>query len=113
MLLAKLTEPVEKIYQKAGLETEVVTAQYLAASVNDYTMGVVQQTFYYKIGKVEFDDEQNPISFQPVIRGYVELTEEEFSSWGTDDFVALQAIATKLGLQVEEQLKINGAELGS
>jgi hypothetical protein len=106
MLLGKLKEPVQKIYQGEGLSTVTVTAEYLAASVNDYAMGTTKQQFYYKIGKVKFDDEGVAIAFDPVIRGYVVLTDEDFADWGTDDFVALQAVATKLGIEVTERLTL-------
>ena len=68
MLLGKLTQPVEKIYQGEGLQTTTVSAEYIAAQVNNYTMGQLKTQFYYKIGKVEFNDQNEPISFDPVIR---------------------------------------------
>jgi len=107
MLLGKLKEPVEKIYQSEGLSTITVTAEYIAASATDYVMGTTEQRFYYKIGKVKFDDEGNPVKFDPVIRGSISLTEEDFADWGTDDFIALQAIATKLGIEVTDRLVID------
>jgi hypothetical protein len=106
MLLGKLKEPVEKIYQGPGLTTVTVTGEYLAASANDYVMGTTKQEFYYKIGKVKFDEEGTAIAFDAVIRGYVILTEEDFADWGTDDFVVLQAIAIKLGIEVTERLTL-------
>jgi len=85
MLLGKLTQPVEKIYQGEGLQTIKVSAEYLAAQLDNYTMGQLKSQFYYKIGKVEFDDENKPTSFNPVIKGYVlakalniELEKEQF-----------------------------------
>jgi hypothetical protein len=103
MLLAKLTQPVEKIYQGVGLQTITVSAEYLAAQVDNYTMGQLKTQFYYKIGKVEFDEQDNPITFDPVIRGYVVVDAEDLENWGTDDFVALQAVASALNLEVEDE----------
>jgi hypothetical protein len=109
MLLAKLTQPVEKIYQGEGLQTITVEAQYLAAQVDNYVMGQLKTQFYYKIGKVEFDGQDNPITFDPVIRGYVMVDAADLENWGTDDFVALQAVANALNVELEdEQLVLEG-----
>jgi hypothetical protein len=103
MLLAKLTQPVEKIYQGPGLSTITVEAQYLAAQVDNYTMGQLKTNFYYKIGKVEFDGQNNPITFDPVIRGTVQVEAADLENWGTDDFVALEAVAKALEVELEDE----------
>jgi hypothetical protein len=109
MLLAKLTQPVEKIYQGEGLQTITVEAQYLAAQVDNYVMGQLKTQFYYKIGKVEFDGQDNPITFDPVIRGYVMVDAADLENWGIDDFIALQAVANALNVELEdEQLVLEG-----
>ena len=103
MLLGKLTQPVQKIYQGEGLQTITVTAEYIAAQVDNYIMGQLKTQFYYKIGKVEFDEQNNPITFDPVIRGYVDVDVSNLENWGTDDFVALQAVASVLNIELEEE----------
>jgi len=103
MLLGKLTQPVQKIYQGEGLQTITVTAEYLAAQVDNYTMGQLKTSFYYKIGKVEFDEQNKPITFDPVIRGTVSVDAADLENWGTDDFVALQAVASALNIELEEE----------
>lgn len=108
MLLVKLKQPVEKIYQGEGLNNITVTAEYLAAQINNYTMGEVKTDFYYKIGKVYFDDDK-PIQFDPVIRGYVTVSENDLSDWGIDDYVALKAVSIALGVEIEETpIRIEG-----
>jgi hypothetical protein len=109
MIIAKLTQPVEKTYQGQGLQTITVEAQYLAAQVDNYVMGQLKTQFYYKIGKVEFDGQNNPITFDPVIRGYVIVDAADLQNWGTNDFVALQAVANALNVELEdEQLVLEG-----
>jgi hypothetical protein len=103
MLIAKLTQPVSKIYQMDGLNTTTVTAQYLAAQVVNYAMGQLKTNFYYKIGKVKFDETSKIIEFDPVIRGTVQVEISDLENWGTDDFVALEAIAKALGVELEEE----------
>ena len=103
MLLGKLTQPVEKIYQGEGLQTIKVSAEYLSAQLDNYTMGQLKSQFYYKIGKVEFDDENKPTSFNPVIKGYVFIDVVDLENWGTDDFVALQVVAKALNIELEKE----------
>jgi hypothetical protein len=103
MLLGKLTQPVQKIYQGEGLQTITVTAEYLAAQVDNYTMGQLKTQFYYKIGKVEFNEQNNPITFDPVIRGTISVDAADLENWGIDDFVALQAVASALNVELEEE----------
>jgi hypothetical protein len=103
MLLGKLTQPVQKIYQGEGLQTITVTAEYLAAQVDNYTMGQLKTVFYYKIGKVEFDEDNKPTKFDPVIRGTVQVEAADLENWGKDDFVALQAVASALNVELEEE----------
>jgi len=102
MLLAKLTKPVEKIYQNGGLNQTKVSAEYLAANIGSYAMGEIKTNFYYKIGKVEFDEKGKITNFNPVIRGFVDIDAKDLAEWGTDDFVALKAVAKALGVEVEE-----------
>jgi len=101
MLVVKLKNPVEKIYQGNGLETITVSAEYLASQIENYTMGQLKTQFYYKIGKVSFKDDK-PLKFEPVIRGYVTLDESDLENWGLDDFIALKAVASKLGLEIDD-----------
>lgn len=108
MILLKLKEPVEKIYQGEGLDTVTVTAEYLAAQVDNYTMGELKTEFYYKIGKVTFEGD-NPTHFEPVIRGFITVNEEDLLDWGVDDYVALKAVAKSLNIEIEETpIKIEG-----
>jgi uncharacterized GH25 family protein len=101
MLLVKLKTPVEKIYQGEGLSTITVTAEYLSSQVENYTMGQLKTQFYYKIGKVTFKDGK-PLKFDPVIKGYITVSVEDLEEWGTDDFIALQAVAKNLNIEIED-----------
>lgn len=108
MLLGKLKNPVVKIYQTDGLNTTTVTAEYLAANVENYVLGELKTSFYYKIGKVEFDDEGNVIKFNPVIRGNIQVSSEDLENWGVDDSVALIAVAKALNVEVVEFIDYKG-----
>lgn len=111
MLIAKLKEPLEKIYQGPGISTITATCEYIAVSAENYEMNSSSTHFYYKIGKIEFDNENNPIKFEAIIRGYIDLTAEELIDWGTDDYFAIKAVANKLGVELNEEIKINSPNI--
>lgn len=107
MLIAKLKEPVDKVYQGEGLETITVSAQYLCASTIDYDLGSENVIFYYKIGKIILDEDNKPSDFKRVISGHIKLNSNDLKDWGTDDFEGLKAIAKKLGVEIEETFKLD------
>jgi len=107
MLIAKLTQPIEKIYQGPGLSTITVSCEYMSVAVENYEMDQPESNFYYKIGNVEFTEEGAVSKFEPVIRGYITLTSEELSDWGTDDYNAIKAVALKLGIELDEEVRLN------
>lgn len=111
MLIAKLKEPLEKIYQGPGITTILVSCEYMSVSVERYQMNQEQSNFYYKIGKMKFDEENNPLRFEPIIRGYVVLSAEELADWGTDDYVAIKCVADKLGIALDESVRINAPSI--
>jgi hypothetical protein len=111
MLIAKLKEPVEKIYQGPDLTTITVSCQYMSVAVENYEMNQPKTNFYYKIGNVEFTEEGTVEKFKPVIRGYTVLTSEELSDWGTDDFNAIKAVALKLGIELDEEVRLNAQKI--
>lgn len=111
MLIGKLINPVDKIYQGPGLTTITVSCQYISVSVENYEMNQPESNFYYKVGNVEFNEEGTVKSFEPLIRGYIRLTSEELSDWGTDDFNAVKAVALKLGVELDEEVRLNAETL--
>jgi hypothetical protein len=105
MILVKLTEPVTKAYSGPGLTQIVVSGSYLTANAQDYVLGQSNTRFYFKIGDVTTNDSGSITEFKPFIREHINLTSEELAGWGTDDFAALEAIATKLNLEVESEIE--------
>lgn len=111
MLIAKLKEPLSKIYQGTGITTITVSCEYMSVSVENYQMSQEHYNFYYKIGKMKFDEENNPLHFEPIIRGYIFLSALEIADWGTDDYVAIKCVADKLGIVLDESVQINAPSI--
>ena len=112
MILIKLKTPFEKLYQN-GLETKVVTCEYISATIENYQLGNAEFNFYYKLGKLEFDNEGNPIEFKQVVSGYSVINEKDLVDWGADDFKAIEILAEKLNLILDDspESRINAPKL--
>lgn len=96
----KLTTPVSRVFQD-GLSQTTVSGSYMTANPRNYNLGEPTSSFYVSIGKMEFDESGSATSFKRIIATTTKLTSEELSTWGSDDFEALKAVATKLNLDVE------------
>lgn len=110
MILAKLKTPFERYYQN-GLETIIVTCEYITAAVENYELGKPELGFYYKLGKLIFDENGQPKDFQKVLSGNLSIKSEDLNEWGADDYKALEILAVKLNLELEEGGRIDASNL--
>jgi hypothetical protein len=110
MILAKLKTPFERYYQN-GIETIVVSCDYISATVENYELGKPELNFYYKLGKLKFDENGNPQDFLKVAAGNIAIKAEDLTDWGADDYKALEVLAEKLNLELEEGGKIDAPNL--
>lgn len=110
MILAKLKTPFERYYQN-GIETTVVTCDYISATIADYELGQPKLSFYYKLGKLKFDEEGKPVDFSKVTAGNISISAEDLADWGADDYKALEVLAEKLNLELEEEGRIDAPNL--
>lgn len=113
MLLAKIS-PAATFTSQSGpfAQTETTTADYLTALARPYLVGATQTNFEVLFGTytaavagVEASEgveavQAQPAKFNHIQSSQVTLTSEELSSWGTDDAVLLNAIASKIGTSV-------------
>jgi hypothetical protein len=109
MLLAKISPNATFTQQESPFQTTSVEAHHMTALARPYQLGGAQINFEVVFGNlipevvaVEASEgveavEAQPAKFQQVSSSRIELTSEELASWGTDDKVVLEAIATKLG----------------
>lgn len=115
MLLAKIS-PAATFTSQDGpfAQPTVITAEYLTAAARPYVAGAVQTNFevifgsYFSAVEASEGVEAQPARFQHIQSSQVVLSAEELASWGLDDSVLLDAIASKLGTSVIETVTIAG-----
>jgi hypothetical protein len=107
MLLGKLSKAAEKVYKTTPFTTEIVTAEYMSVNADKYVIGAKDVSFELRFGKLVLDEANQPKEFQVVIRENVKLTSDELSTWGTNDSIVLDLIATKFGVTITEKVETN------
>ena len=105
MLLGKLATPALKVVQNGAFDTTSISAEYMAVSTSRFVIGEDKTIFQLRFGNiiVENDEER----FDIVLRENIDLTSEELATWGTDDSVLLDIIATKLGTTITKKVQTN------
>jgi hypothetical protein len=79
-----------------------ITGDYITAVANPYVLGTNQVNFRISYGNCAFDNEGNVVSFQSIHSDNITLSGEVISTWGEDDSVILEAIATQQGTTVTQ-----------
>jgi hypothetical protein len=102
MLLGKLATPATKVYQNGAFNTTVSTAEYMAVSTQRFVMGLDVTDFELRFGNIIIEDENE--RFDILLRENISMTSDELSTWGTDDGVLLDLIATKIGTTITEKI---------
>lgn len=102
MLLGKLETPAVKVYQTSAFNTTAASAEYMVVSTQKYVIGSSDVIFELRFGNIV--TENNEERFDIVLRENIKMTSDELSTWGTDDSVVLDIIATKLGTSITEKV---------
>jgi hypothetical protein len=113
MIFAKIN-PVLSIVTQDSLfnpTTNFITGSYMTAIANQYVLGANSVDFRVSFGNCEFDND-NVISFRPIHQENINLSGEDLESWGTDDSVVLDIIASMKGIAVEEIVSGNADNFG-
>lgn len=119
MLLAKIN-PAATFTSQDGpfAQPTIVTAEYLTAAARPYVAGAAKTNFEVLFGSyvpavagVEASEgvdavQTQPAQFNHIQSSQVVLSAEELASWGLDDSVLLDAIASKLGTSVVETVTV-------
>jgi hypothetical protein len=108
MIIAKLNPGISVINQNSPFESPVTTTyNWMSAVVQRYIPGAVSYSVKLVYGTVTMDEAGAlPMIFRNVGGSPVELTAEEISTWGTNDVVLLEILATKLNLTIESTYEI-------
>ena len=78
---------------------EFITGSYMTAVANNYSLGANQVNFRVSYGNCEFES-GSVVKFNVVHQDNVVLSGSTISTWGEDDSVILDAIATQQGTSV-------------
>jgi hypothetical protein len=101
MLYAKITPVAERIEQITPFSAVTQSANYMSALARPYGLGSDSVNFEVIFGNITFDENNQPVRFQNVLSNNLKLTAEQLQSWGTDDSVVLQQIASILGITID------------
>ena len=107
MLFAKISPAAEVPQNTSPFAFEVIMADYITASANPYTLGTTSVNFNVVYGTPTFDEQGNMLTFNPLTRGSVTLSDGQISQWGIDDRVVLTEICTVLGTTAVEFVEGN------
>lgn len=102
MLLGKLASPAVKVYQNGAFSTTATNADYMIVSTQRFVIGEDKVSFELRFGNIIIENEKE--RFDVLIRENLQMTSDELATWGTDDSVLLDLIATKLGATLTEKL---------
>ena len=109
MIIAKLNPGITVTNQPSPFAEPVVnTYDWMTAVVQRYIPGASNYNVNLVYGNVVMNDAETPepAIFQRVDATQVGLTAGEISTWGTNDTVLLQILATKLSLNIEDTYEI-------
>lgn len=109
MIIAKIN-PVLTIATQQNLFNSTVgyiTGSYMAATANQYALGIDKVNFRIAYGNCEFDENGKAVSFTPIHSEGIQLEQADIQNWGTDDSVIYEVIAAKKGIAVVETVSAN------
>jgi len=90
---------------------EFVTGSYMTAVANNYPLGANQVNFRVSYGNCEFES-GSVVKFNVVHQDNVILSGSTITTWGEDDSVILDAIATEQGTTVVAVVSGSAGSLG-
>jgi len=102
LLFGKIS-PVLSVPQQANQFSQNITfltADYMAAVADPYPLGATQVNFSVLYGNCQFNESGEIIGFTTISRSGINLSGSVIQSWGVDDKVVLDAIASAQGTSV-------------
>lgn len=102
MLYAKINPPASRVDQSNPFGApKTVVADYMTAMARPYALGAKRTRFEIQYGNVTLNSDGYVTNFSQMMSGEIVLTAEQLSSWGSDDSVVLQIIASSVGTSIE------------
>lgn len=106
MLLGKIIPSVTKTYQISAFSSQTVTAEYMAVKTENYVIGEPEVDFTLRFGNLLLNA-LGKQEFDVILNDRITLTTQELSSWGVDDSVLLDIIASKIGTTITEKITVD------
>lgn len=106
MLFAKINPPARFVDDNSLFSGTIKELEYMTASVRPYNIGADKFKIEVAFGDITYNNENN-LKFVRFLTNNILMTKEELLTWGTDDSVALELIASKLGTSVTEVIELN------
>jgi hypothetical protein len=112
MLVAKINPVATFAKQENPFTTTTISADSISVLARPYLLGGSEVNFEVVFGNVipvveavEASEgveavQGQPARFEQVFSSMVNLTKDELANWGTDDTLAMEAVAVKLGAAV-------------
>jgi hypothetical protein len=108
MLIAKINPPAIKVVESTPFTSSTINLEFMTAIARPYIPGSNPTNFQLQFGNVNLDENGQAISFNDQTSSQLTMTSEELVTWGTNDDVLLELIATKLGVSVLEIVEVPG-----
>lgn len=109
MLIAKINPPAIKIVESSPFTSTTINLEYMTAVARPYIPGASSTNFQIQFGNVVLDGNNVPVKFNNESNTQVSMTSEELITWGVNDNVLLELIATKLGVSILEIVDVSGS----
>jgi len=110
MLLAKISPAAEIVVQTTPFEHSTTEASYMSVVANPYIPDAevtnFTLSFGYSVPPTPPEEPQSP-SYIFIYIYQLSLTNEELSTWGTDDEELYQIVANKLGCSIIEFINVD------
>jgi hypothetical protein len=109
MLIAKINPPAIKIVESSPFTSTTINLEYMTAVARPYIPGASSTNFQIQFGNVVLDGNNVPVKFNNESNTQLSMTSEELITWGVNDNVLLELIATKLGVSILEIVDVSGS----
>lgn len=106
MLVVKINPPAIKTIEVSPFSSTTKNLEYMTAIARPYIPGASSTNFQIQFGSVVLNENGVIVNFNNELNNQVSMSSEELNTWGTNDDILLNLIASKLGVSVIETIDI-------
>lgn len=108
MLYGKITPTAQIVKQITPFSSTTIEANYMTALARPYGVGSTEVNFEVLFGITNTNESDEVVGFERLNSFQVTLRGDDLSTWGIDDTVVLQKIASKLNVVASDFITIAG-----